>query len=180
MSNNENTNVNIYYNNNASNDVSDPKANSLETSSSDAAQSTGNNTNPQADIEKSLVNEVEINTMMRIGFVRKVFGIVLFQLLITIILSSLTFFDIFREFFLNTMWFLDLLRHINCLDNFSVLLYGYSKKSPHELYNIDPVYDVFLISDSHHLFALQTNDCDYSCGLNYSSDSSNNYVCLLR
>jgi len=76
-----------------------------------------NNTNPydnNNDSRNITVNETkfqndefnknEISGIIRMGFIRKVYGIITFQLLITISLSSLSFFDIFRTFFLTNFW----------------------------------------------------------------------------
>jgi len=65
----------------------------------------------ERDIEKGvdqtynlLGDGVNVDDMMRLGFIRKVYGILSFQLTITVAFAGLTFFDPVRDFLLNNIW----------------------------------------------------------------------------
>ena len=93
-----NSNQNPYSNNNA-NMYSNPNPGEVEY-----------NQNPQNDIEKGsdsynlMGDGVNVDDMMRLGFIRKVYGILSLQLSITVALTALTFLDPVKNFLITNVW----------------------------------------------------------------------------
>jgi len=56
------------------------------------------------DIEGGQIGEYNIETSLRIGFIRKVYGILSIQLLITVLMASLTFIPVVKAFCLTNIW----------------------------------------------------------------------------
>jgi FtsH-binding integral membrane protein len=59
--------------------------------------------NPQDDMETGLNNSEQIHKMMRLGFIRKVYGILSVQLVLTVALMSLSFIDGVNQFMVTNL-----------------------------------------------------------------------------
>ena len=47
---------------------------------------------------------VSVNTMMRLGFIRKVYGVLTSQLIVTVLIASIGFLDPVRNYYINNWW----------------------------------------------------------------------------
>jgi FtsH-binding integral membrane protein len=64
---------------------------------------------PQADIDKNETSDDEqfnsgVDRMMRLGFIRKVYGVLTFQLILTVAIASLGLNDSVKDFYINNLW----------------------------------------------------------------------------
>jgi protein lifeguard len=62
-----------------------------------------NNYNIKSDLESNLSPSQDIHMSIRMGFIRKVYGILSFQLLLTVCIMSLAFIDSFNHFLKNNL-----------------------------------------------------------------------------
>ena len=54
--------------------------------------------------ENSEENTLSVNYMMRLGFIRKVYSVLTFQLVLTVLIASIGFIDSVKNYYMNNWW----------------------------------------------------------------------------